>query len=83
VTAPLVTHSDVGRSAERRWFRLLTADRTSPYAFHQYWVNVPDVEVAAFLRLFSVLEREEIEAIEAAQRTAPHESWLSAHSHGT
>ncbi|MBS1105190.1 MAG: tyrS [Deltaproteobacteria bacterium] len=74
VTAPLVTHSDgrkIGKSEGGSVW--LTADRTSPYAFHQYWVNVPDVEVAAFLRLFSVLEREEIEAIEAAQRTAPHE----------
>jgi tyrosyl-tRNA synthetase len=74
VTAPLVTHSDgrkIGKSEGGSVW--LTADRTSPYAFYQYWINVPDAEVGAFLRFFSVLERDEIEAGEAAQRAAPHE----------
>ncbi|MGZ5374777.1 MAG: tyrosine--tRNA ligase, partial [Aeromicrobium sp.] len=74
VTAPLVTHADgrkIGKSEGGSVW--LTADRTSPYSFHQYWINVPDGEVGAFLRFFTVLEREEIEASEAAQLAAPHE----------
>jgi tyrosyl-tRNA synthetase len=74
VTAPLVTRSDgrkMGKSEEGAVW--LTADRTSPYAFYQYWINVPDADAARFLRLFTLLEREEIEALEAAQREAPHE----------
>ena len=74
VTAPLVTHADgrkIGKSeGSSVW---LTADRTSPYAFYQYWINVPDTEVGPFLRLFSVLGREELEAVEAAHHAAPHE----------
>lgn len=74
VTAPLVTRSDgkkMGKSAEGAIW--LTADRTSPYAFHQYWLNVPDADVGAFLRFFSALDAETIEAALDAQRTAPHE----------
>lgn len=74
LTAPLVTRSDgkkMGKSAQGAIW--LTADRTSPYAFHQYWINVPDADVGRFLRLFTACEREEIEAIEKAQVSAPHE----------
>ena len=74
VTAPLITHADgrkIGKSEGASIW--LTADRTSPYAFYQYWINVPDGEVGAFLRFFSVLGRAELEAIEATQRLAPHE----------
>ena len=74
VTAPLVTRSDgkkMGKSAGGAVW--LTAERTSPYAFHQYWINVPDGDVGSFLRLFSLLERDEIEATLAAQARAPHE----------
>jgi tyrosyl-tRNA synthetase len=74
VTAPLVTRSDgkkMGKSAAGAVW--LTADRTSPYAFHQYWINVPDADVGRFLRIFTGLAREEIEGVEAEQKSAPHE----------
>jgi tyrosyl-tRNA synthetase len=74
VTAPLVTRSDgkkMGKSA--RGAIWLTADRTSPYAFYQYWINVPDADAVRFLRCFSDLPLGEIEAAEAAQASAPHE----------
>jgi tyrosyl-tRNA synthetase len=72
VTAPLITRSDgkkMGKSAEGAVW--LTADRTSPYAFHQYWLNVPDADVGSFLRFFSVLDAEEIDSTVSAQRTSP------------
>jgi len=74
LTAPLVTHADgrkIGKSEEGAIW--LTADRTSPWAFHQYWINVSDADVGAFLRLFSLLPREEIEALERTHAAAPHE----------
>lgn len=72
VTTPLLTHADgrkVGKSEGRSIW--LTSDRTSPYAFYQYWINVSDADVGAFLRRFTLLEREQIEAIEAEQAQAP------------
>ncbi len=43
----------------------LSAARTSPYDFYQYWVNVDDRDVSRFLRLYTLLSREEIERLEA------------------
>ncbi len=42
----------------------LSPARTSPYDFFQYWVNVDDRDVSRFLRLYTLLPREEIEALE-------------------
>ncbi len=41
--------------------------RTSPYEFFQYWVNVDDRDVGRFLRLYTLLERPEIERLERLQ----------------
>ncbi len=48
----------------------LDANRTSPYAFYQYWLNVDDRDVGTYLRWFTLLDRNEIERLEAA--TAEH-----------
>ncbi len=72
ITSPLVTHADgrkIGKSEKGAVW--LTADRTSPYAFYQYWINVPDDDVGHFARWFSVLPLEEIDALETAHREAP------------
>jgi tyrosyl-tRNA synthetase len=49
----------------------LDPELTSPYAFYQYWLNVDDRDVGPYLRLFTFLEHEEIEALEAATRERP------------
>ena len=41
----------------------LSADRTSPYEFYQYWVQQDDVEVPKLLRLFTFLSKEEIDEL--------------------
>ena len=46
---------------------------TSPYQFYQYWINVGDADVIEFLKWFTFLPREEIEAIAAKHEGAPHE----------
>jgi tyrosyl-tRNA synthetase len=72
LTTPLLTHADgrkVGKSEGGSVW--LTADRTSPYAFYQYWINVSDADVGTFLRRFTLLERAEIEALERTQAQAP------------
>ena len=45
--------------------------RTSPYAFYQYWVNTDDRDVGTYLRWFTELARDEIEALEAELVRAP------------
>jgi tyrosyl-tRNA synthetase len=49
----------------------LDPERTSPYAFYQYWLNVDDRDAGRYLRLFTFLDRPDIEAIEAAQAERP------------
>jgi tyrosyl-tRNA synthetase len=74
VTAPLVTRSDgrkFGKSEQGAIW--LSPDRTSPYAFYQYWINVPDADAVPFLRRFTLLAREETEATEARHARVPHE----------
>ncbi len=44
---------------------------TSPYAFYQYWVNTEDSDVGQNLRFFTLLERSEVEALEAEQVARP------------
>lgn len=66
VTAPLLLNRDgskIGKSEKGAVF--LSANRTSPYAFHQFWLNVADDEVGRYLRFFTFMGREEIEALEA------------------
>jgi tyrosyl-tRNA synthetase len=48
----------------------LDANLTSPYKFYQFWVNVDDRDVGRYLRYFTLLSREEIEALD--QATAEH-----------
>jgi len=61
--------------------------RTSPYAFYQYWLNTDDRDVATYLRWFTELPREQIEALEtaapearAAQRALARD--ITARTHG-
>ncbi|MEC9372300.1 MAG: tyrosine--tRNA ligase, partial [Planctomycetota bacterium] len=72
LTAPLVTKADGGKFGKTEagavW---LTAERTSPYAFYQFWVNADDADVKRWLRIFTLLGREEIEGLERAHDAAP------------
>ncbi len=74
ITAPLVTRADgrkIGKTADGAVW--LTADRTSPYRFHQYWMNVADEDVASMLRIFTFLEEAEVDAILGEHAAAPHQ----------
>jgi tyrosyl-tRNA synthetase len=49
----------------------LDPDRTSPYAFYQHWLNTDDRDVGTYLRWFTEMGREEIEALEDETKRAP------------
>lgn len=74
ITSTLVTKADGGKIGKTEsgavW---LTADRTSPWAMYQYFLNVTDADAANFLRWYTFKDQEEVGAIEAAHAAAPHE----------
>lgn len=74
LTTPLITDSTgqkLGKTAEGEnvW---LDPKRTSPYKFYQYWVNQPDNDVVRFLKLFTLLEQDEIAGLEKSVADEPH-----------
>lgn len=73
LTTPLVTKSDgtkFGKSESGNVW--LDPALTSPYQFYQFWLNTADADCPRLLRVFTLLSKEEIEAIEAAHAAAPH-----------
>ena len=72
ITCPLLTKSDgtkMGKTeAGAIW---LSPERTSPYAFYQYWINVDDADAGKCLRFLTELGREEIEALDQARVQDP------------
>lgn len=72
-TLPLLTKSDGAKMGKTEsgavW---LSPDRTSPYVFYQYWINVADEDAGKCLRLLSDLDRAEIEALDLARAEEPH-----------
>jgi len=46
--------------------------RTSPYQFYQFWLNTTDVDAKAYIRIFTLFERNVIEAMETEHDAAPH-----------
>ncbi|MBL0921593.1 MAG: tyrosine--tRNA ligase [Phycisphaerales bacterium] len=64
VTAPLVTKADGGKFGKTESGAIwLTADRTSPYAMYQFWLNADDRDVPRFLRIFTLLPRADVDAL--------------------
>lgn len=74
LTFPLVTKADgskFGKTEEGNVW--LDPERTSPYKFYQFWINVGDDDVVRFLKYFTFLSRDEIDTLEQQVQEAPHE----------
>ena len=74
ITCPLLLTSEgekIGKSesGDKVW---LSAERTSPYLFYQYWINLPDADAGMCLRYLTELSREEIDALDASRQREPH-----------
>lgn len=91
MTLPLLLTSDgrkMGKSAKGALW--LDGERTSPYAFYQYWINVADADAGNCLRFLTEMTREEIEALDEKTKTSPGEraaqkalaKWLTQFVHG-
>ena len=73
LTIPLVTKSDGSKFGKSEGGNIwLDGERTSPYEFYQFWFNQNDEDVIHFLKVFTFLSREEIEALEESVKTEPH-----------
>ena len=75
MTTPLVTDSEGKKFGKSTGGGNLWLDPglTSPYAWYQYFVNTADADVVPYLRWFTFLSREEIDDLDEATRSRPHE----------
>ena len=72
MTCPLLTKSDGTKMGKTESGALwLSAERTSPYRFYQYWINLADADVGKCLRFVTDLGRDEIESLEARHTADP------------
>jgi tyrosyl-tRNA synthetase len=72
-TWPLLLRSDGKKFSKSEGDTVwLAADKTSPYQFFQYWMNVPDADIERFLLQLTLLPVDECIAIAAAHAEAPH-----------
>ena len=74
MTAPLVINKSTGRKFGKSEGGAVWLDetKTSPYKFYQFWLNSDDAGAIDYLKLFTMLSKEEIEAIEREHSAAPH-----------
>lgn len=73
VTSPLITNSDGSKFGKSEGKNIwLDAEKTSPYHFYQYWLNVADADVIDFMKRLSMKSPEAILAYEQGVKEAPH-----------
>ena len=72
LTCPLITKPDGGKFGKTESGNVwLDARYTSPYKFYQFWLNVGDAEAEKYLKIFTFLSKEEIEALAAEHAKDP------------
>lgn len=76
-TCPLITKADGGKFGKTEKGNVwLDPKKTSPYQFYQFWLNASDEDAKKWIKIFTLLSREEIESLLAQQEAAPHERAL-------
>ncbi len=73
MTCPLITKADGTKFGKTEKGNVwLDPEKTSPYAFYQFWLNVSDEDAKKFIRIFTFFTKEEIEALEKEHDVAPN-----------
>ncbi|MEX2591951.1 MAG: tyrosine--tRNA ligase [Anditalea sp.] len=73
LTVPLITKADGSKFGKTEGGSVwLDPDKTSPYAFYQFWLNVSDEDASKYIRIFTTLDKESIETLETEHTKAPH-----------
>jgi len=77
LTCPLITKSDGAKFGKTESGNVwLDPDKTTPYHFYQFWLNVSDEDAAKYIKIFTVLSKKEIEDIILEHNKASHERIL-------
>jgi tyrosyl-tRNA synthetase len=77
LTCPLITKADGSKFGKTESGNVwLDPEKTSPYKFYQFWLNVSDEDAAKYIRIFTVLGKEEIDDVIVRHTEAPHERIL-------
>jgi tyrosyl-tRNA synthetase len=72
-TCPLMTKADGGKFGKTEKGNVwLDARKTSPYQFYQFWLNAADADAEKYMKTFTLLGREEIDALAGEHAAAPH-----------
>lgn len=77
LTIPLITKADGGKFGKTEHGNVwLDPERTSPYAFYQFWLNTSDNDAERYIKVFTLLSKDEIETLIEQHREAPHQRIL-------
>ena len=77
LTCPLITKSDGTKFGKTESGNVwLDPEKTTPYQFYQFWLNVSDEDAAKYIKIFTILNQKEIEDIVSEHNKAPHERLL-------
>lgn len=73
LTCPLITKADGGKFGKTESGNVwLDPKLTTPYKFVQFWLNVSDADAEKYIKIFTLLSKEEIAALVKEQEEAPH-----------
>ena len=73
LTCPLITKADGGKFGKTEEGNIwLDPEKTSPYKFYQFWLNTSDDDAARYIRIFTLLAKEEVDALVNEHQEAPH-----------
>jgi tyrosyl-tRNA synthetase len=73
MTCPLITKADGSKFGKSEGGNVwLTADKTSVYKFYQFWLNTTDLDAEKYIKIFTFLDKNTIDALIVEHQTAPH-----------
>lgn len=73
LVCPLITKADGGKFGKTETGNIwIDPERTSPYAFYQFWLNVSDEDAEKYIKIFTILDQKTITELIEEHKTAPH-----------
>lgn len=72
-TTPLITKADGSKFGKTEKGNIwLDAKLTSPYEFYQFWLNIADEDAERYIKIYTLLNKDEVETLIKEHRTSPH-----------